>query len=294
MLDGIIDVLLWIMDKTHFVTRTWAIDIILLTILVRLAMYPLNLRMNKSMKLMQKLQPEMKAIQEKYRDKADVAQKELMELYRKYKVNPLSSCWPMLVQMPIFIALFWALRDSRFYLRLAGFENATFFGISLTTPPLLSHPYPEEALRAGVFDLYSLVQWSVVADRFLYLPTLWLVAIYIATTVIQSRQMQAQSQAAASGQPNTMAFMLPMFIIIGMLFPTGLLIYFITSNVLQMGTYWRIQREIALEEGTREEASPKADASPESSNKTTSPGRGSGRKAPNKGAPSAGRKKKKR
>jgi YidC/Oxa1 family membrane protein insertase len=257
MIEGISDILIWIMDKTHFITRTWALDIILLTVLVRMALFPLNRRMSKSMKLMQKVQPEMKAIQEKFKDKPEVLQKETMELYRRYKINPLDSCWPLAVQMPIFFALFRILRDPMYYLRLPGFENATLFGLSLTIPPQLTHPYPEIALKAGVFDLYSLLHYSLFADRFLYVPTLWLLAAYIATTIIQSKQMQAQSQAASAGQPNTMAIMMPMFIFFGLFFPPGLLAYFITSNFLQMGQYWGIQREIAREEAAEKEISPK-------------------------------------
>jgi len=290
MIDFIIDILLWIMSKTHYVTQTWAIDIILLTILVRMAMYPLNRKMNRSMKLMQKLQPEMKAIQAKYKDKPDVQQKEIMELYKKYKVNPFSSCFPLLLQMPIFISLFWALRDSRFFLRLPGFEDATLFGIKLTIPPLLSHPYPEVALKAGVLDLFNLGHIGFFADRFLYLPTLWLVVIYIATTIIQSRQMQASSQSGQSG-PNTMTFMLPLFILFGLLFPTGLLAYFITSNVLQMGQYWKIQREIALEEGTIEDLK-KTKKGSRMSNKTSKNGN-EGTGSPNRGRSSGESKKKK-
>jgi len=293
MIDAIIDILLWIMGMTHNVTRLWALDIIILTIIVRFLMYPLNRSMNRSMKIMQKLQPEMKEIQEKYKGKPEQSQKEMMELYRKYKVNPMSSCFPMLVQFPVFIALFWVLRDPRFYLRLPGFENASFLGISLTIPPLLSHPYPEAALRAGVLDLYSLIQFPILADRFLYLPTLWVVALYIATTIIQSRQMQAQSQSTSTGQPNMMNFMIPMFIIFGMIFPTGLLIYFVTSNILQMGQYWRIQREIALEESLQEEASVKEKRVESPSNKKAKTGKAGGSAASNKGATSSGSKKKK-
>ena len=243
---------------------------------------------------MQKLQPERKEIQEKYKDKPDVAQKEVMELYRRYKVNPLASCWPILVQMPVFIALFWMLRDPRFYLRLTGFAHATFFGTSLTIPPLFTRPFPEVALKAGVFDLYGLWHLPLLADRFLYLPTLWLVALYIATTIVQSRQMQAQSQAAGSGQTNQMAFMLPMFIIFGLLFPTGLLVYFITSNILQMWQYWRVQREIAMEDALAEGVMLMKDPSfPALSNKTLAPLKGKNPKSPTTVTPSDRTKKKK-
>ena len=89
MLEAIINILIWIMDLTHHVTFTWALDILALTVIVRLLMFPLNRTMARSMKkVMQKLSPEMKEIQEKYKDKPDVAQKEVMELYKRYKVNP--------------------------------------------------------------------------------------------------------------------------------------------------------------------------------------------------------------
>ncbi len=247
MLEGIIEILSWIMKLTHNVSNSWAIDIILLTILVRLALFPLNRIMNKNMKLMGKVQPEMKEVQEKYKGKPEELQKQTMELYRKYKINPLASCWPMMIQMPIFFALFRMLRDPRFYLRLPGFENATIFGINLTVPPQIQHPLPEVALKAGVYDLYSLINNAWLADRFIYVPTLWLLAGYIITTLLQSKMMQSQTQTSQPGQPNTMALMMPMFIFFGLFFPVGLLVYFITSNLLQIFTYWRIQREVAAE-----------------------------------------------
>ena len=292
MLDWIIDILLWIMNMTHKVTNLWAVDIILLTILARVALYPLNKNMNKSMKQMQKLQPVMKEIQEKYKGQPEKSQKETMELYKKYKINPLASCFPLLLQMPIFIALFWALRDPRFYLKLPGFEYATLFGIQLTIPPLISYPFPEIALKAGVFDLFSLYQIPLIADRFLYLYTLPLVALYIASTIIQSKMMSSQSQAQSPGQPNTMMFMMPMFIIFGFLFPTGLLVYFITSNVLQMQQYWNIQHEITREESLAEEITLKDKPAPEPSNKTAAVVKTESPVKPNKGKPEKGKKKK--
>jgi membrane protein insertase Oxa1/YidC/SpoIIIJ len=193
--------------------------------------------------------------------------------------------------MPIFVALFWALRDPRFYLRLAGYGYATFFGTSLTIPPFESHPFPETALKAGMFNIFGLWQLPLLADKFLYLPTLSLVALYIATTIIQSRQMQAQSQAAGSGQSNQMAFMMPMFIIFGLLFPTGLLVYFITSNCLQMAQYWQIQREIAAEDGANEEVR-KRESLITLSNKTAGPLLGKSSKSSNKRGSSKNLKKK--
>jgi len=244
------------MNLTHYVTRNWGLDIIVLTILVRLALYPLNRSMNTSMKLMQKAQPELKEVQEKYKDKPEELQKRTMEVWKKYKINPLASCLPMLIQMPIFFALFRLLRDSRWYLRLPGFENASLLGINLTMPPHLTFPHPEMALKAGVLDLHSLIANPWFSDRFLYIYSIPLVIAYIITMLLQQKMMQSTTQTAQPGQPNTMALMMPMIIFFGIFFPSGLLAYFTTSNLLQIGTYWRIKREVELEEGTEKVESP--------------------------------------
>ena len=90
----------------HRLTRNYGVDIILLTCLVRAATYPLTQKSFRSMKDMQKVQPQLKRLQEQYKDDQAKLQKEMMELYKRHGVNPLSGCLPMVMQIPIFIGLY--------------------------------------------------------------------------------------------------------------------------------------------------------------------------------------------
>ena len=104
--------LLDLLNAIHAVVPSYGLAIIILTILVRLVLYPFTRKSMDSMKRMQELQPKVKALQEKYKDDKRKLQQEQMRLYAEAKVNPLSSCLPMLVQLPVFIALFMVLRTS--------------------------------------------------------------------------------------------------------------------------------------------------------------------------------------
>ena len=101
--------MLRILKIFHHVTKNYGVDIILLTMLVKLVTVPLTHKSYKSMQELQKLQPQMKKLQEKYADDRAALNKEVMELYRRHNVNPLGGCLPMIVQMPIFIGLYNAL-----------------------------------------------------------------------------------------------------------------------------------------------------------------------------------------
>ncbi|GAG72313.1 unnamed protein product, partial [marine sediment metagenome] len=97
-------------------THNYGFAIILLTILIRLILYPLMQKQMVSMREMQKIQPLMKAVQEKYKNDKERLNKELMALYKEHKVNPMSGCLPLLIQMPILILLFQTLRVFKYYI----------------------------------------------------------------------------------------------------------------------------------------------------------------------------------
>ena len=101
--------LLWLLHVFHYFVGSYALAIILLTIVVRLCLYRLNRRQMLNMMKMQEIKPEMEKITEKHKDDMQARSKALQELYRKHKFNPLSGCMPMLIQLPILIALFKAL-----------------------------------------------------------------------------------------------------------------------------------------------------------------------------------------
>jgi YidC/Oxa1 family membrane protein insertase len=90
----------------------WGVAIILLTVVVKIILLPLTQKSFRSMKEMQSLQPQINSLRQVYKEDAQKMQKEIMELYRRHKVNPLGGCFPMLLQMPVFIALFTALRSA--------------------------------------------------------------------------------------------------------------------------------------------------------------------------------------
>ncbi len=106
----------------------WGLAIIILTLLVRLAMHPLTAKQMASMQKMQKLQPMLKVLQEKYADDKDKLNQETMALYKEHKVNPASGCLPLIIQLPIFILLYGVLYDLT---KTAAFTDVTFLGMNL-------------------------------------------------------------------------------------------------------------------------------------------------------------------
>ncbi|MGN0017562.1 MAG: YidC/Oxa1 family membrane protein insertase [Candidatus Gastranaerophilaceae bacterium] len=105
--------------KSLSVVGGFGVGIILLTILVRLAMWPLGVSQQRSMRTMQMLQPKMKAIQERYKNDPQQMQQKMMEFYKEHKFNPMAGCFPLLIQMPIFILLYSALMSPQF-IQMAG------------------------------------------------------------------------------------------------------------------------------------------------------------------------------
>ena len=104
--------LFWLLQKIHSFTLNWGWAIILLTCLVKLVFYPLSAASYKSMAKMKKLQPRMATLKERYSDDKQKFQQEMMKMYKAEKVNPAGGCLPILVQIPVFIALYWVLLES--------------------------------------------------------------------------------------------------------------------------------------------------------------------------------------
>src|SRR5271169_482270 len=101
-------ILVWIHDRIPF--TSWGLAIVLLTVLVRAVLVPLTFRQLKSMQEMQRLAPQINKLKEKYKDDKQRQQQEIMKFYQEHKINPLASCLPLLLQLPVFISLFYMLR----------------------------------------------------------------------------------------------------------------------------------------------------------------------------------------
>lgn len=107
------------------IVGSYGLGIIVLTVVIRLAMWPLGVSQQRSMKMMQTLQPKLKAIQDRYKSDPQTMQRKMMEFYKEHKFNPMSGCFPLLIQMPIFILLYSALMSPQF-IQMAGNSKFLF------------------------------------------------------------------------------------------------------------------------------------------------------------------------
>ncbi len=136
MFDLISRSMLFLLENLKLVVGNYGWAIVVLTILVRVALWPLSASQTKSMQMMQILQPKMKQLQDRYKADPQKLQAEMMKLYKEYKFNPLGGCLPMLVQFPIFIGLYWALYNPHFM----AFGDPTFLRfIHLKHTSVVSH-----------------------------------------------------------------------------------------------------------------------------------------------------------
>jgi len=206
--------------------------IILFTIVVRLATFPLNMQQIKSSKAMQELQPQLKTLQDKYKNDRESLAREQMALYKEAGVNPLGGCLPMLVQMPIWFALYRALIQ----LSSEGLLNEGFFWIPSLAGPVSSW-------NSGISWLWPLppaVGWAH-AIAYLIMPVLLVVSqIYMQNlmTPPSSDPQQAQMQSA-------MKFMPLMFGYFALLVPSGLTLYWFTSNILGVAQHYFTKTDLS-------------------------------------------------
>ena len=233
----------------------WGISIILLTVTVRIFLIPLMVRQTRSMRGMQEIQPELKKIQAKYKadpgmrktdperyQKLKEKQREAqMALYQEHGVNPVGGCLPLILQMPIFFALFRVLQpaggaNSEGALRIPELEGAPWIGIDSLTSTA------SETLAVGAIAL---------------------VVLQVVTTYWSQKQMQARNaknpSSSASDQQaqvqKIMLYVMPAFLgFLSFTFPIGVVLYWVTTNFWTMGQQALIFKKVAAEEEAAAEA----------------------------------------
>jgi len=186
--------------------KNYGLCIILLTVCVKLLMFPLSHKQMHSMKKMQAIQPQMKAIQEKHRKDPQKQQQELGKLYKEHGVNPLGGCLPMLVQFPIFIALYQVLMN------LIEMRGTSFLLV-----PDLSQPYVPLVILMGI------------------------------SMVVQ------QKMTPTTGDPRQARMMMLLPIVFTAMFwsfPSGLVLYWLTNNILTIGQQLIMNRDIKDRDNT--------------------------------------------
>ena len=222
----------------------WALSIVGLVITIRIILIPLFVRQIKASRAMQMIAPELKAIQAKYKGKKDQASREAMsretmELYATHRTNPFSSCMPMLIQAPIFFALFRVLNY-----RLEGNGTAEPAGIGLLTPELADSAQHATIFGAQLSDKFT------TGDTATKIVAAVLIIAMVATTFTTQRQLTRKNmpKSALEGpmarQQQLIMYALPfVFILTGPNFPIGVLIYWTTTNLWTMGQqYYVIKR----------------------------------------------------
>jgi YidC/Oxa1 family membrane protein insertase len=243
--------------------RNYGLAIIALTLISRIAMYPLTRKQMHSMRKMQALQPEVTRVRTKYKNNKQKMNEEMMALYKESGVNPLGGCLPLLLQMPIFIALFSVLRAPLKYMgyHLVGSTTTGHWVVNEGVSGIM-RTLQQSSLAQGLLDVPDKVNTFL---GFLRLdcsaratmpsfdavqlpgnaspcPQSWLHAVpYIvlliamtATTYVQQKQMQASQDPnnPQAQQAKMMARIFPiMFLFFGFTFPVGLVIYWTTSNL---------------------------------------------------------------
>jgi YidC/Oxa1 family membrane protein insertase len=204
----------WLLAVLYSFVPNYGLSIILLTILVRVAMAPLTVKQMRSMERMRLLQPKIKEIQEKYGADRQKQSEAMMSLYRQEKVNPLGGCLPMFLQLPVFVGLFYALRSS------IQLRQAPFFGWidDLAAPDLLfSIPGIDLPVRV--------------------LPLLMGASMFVQQKITPMQMDPAQARM--------MLIMMPgMMTVVSYSFPSGLVLYWMMSNVLAIAHQLWIGRHL--------------------------------------------------
>ncbi len=205
----------WLLHSIYSFVPNYGVAIILLTILVRVVTIPLTTKQMRSMERMRALQPQLKEIQEKHKGDKQAQSEKTMELYRREKVNPLGGCLPMVLQLPVFIGLFYALRSS------IDLRQAPFIG--------------------WIDDLSAPEALFMIPG--LELPLRILPLIMGGTMVLQQRMTPMPS--ADPAQAKMMMIIMPiMMTVLFYQFPSGLVLYWMVSNVLAIANQRWVGRNI--------------------------------------------------
>jgi YidC/Oxa1 family membrane protein insertase len=245
------DILTWLHSSVGF---TWAWSIVALTVIVRVLLVPVAIKQIHSMQSLQIHAPEMKAIQQRYKSDRQKQSEELMKFYKENKINPYASCLPIVFQIPIFISLFFVLKD---------FEKEIF------------PKYPESSLDwLGLVNITEPVKdgWGPV-----------LIAVYVASQLTSTYLMSTSMQSKAQ---RYMIMVLPIvFLPFILRFPSGLMIYWLTTNLWTtgQGVVTRRQMPRPVVPPKRSSRTPPKEEPPASKNGETPPSDGTPKAGP--GAP---------
>ena len=197
--------LYWLLSELHSFLNNWGWSIVALVVLLKIAFYWLNAKAYSSMAKMKAINPKIQEMRERLKDKPQQMQQEMMRIYREEKVNPMGGCFPIIIQMPVFMALYWVLQSS------VEIRNAPWIG--------------------WIHDLS-------MPDPFFILPLLMTLSSLLQT---------ALNPAPPDPMQAKMMWIMPlMFSVMFFFFPSGLVLYWLTNNILSIAQQWIINKRMGV------------------------------------------------
>ena len=197
--------LFWLLNMLHSLLNNWGWAIVALVVLIKAAFFWLNASAYRSMAKMKAVAPRVQEMRERYKDKPQQMQQEMMRIYREEKINPLGGCLPILVQIPVFIALYWVLLSS------VEMRNAPWIG--------------------WITDLS-------VKDPYYILPIIMTASTLFQTWLNPTPPDPMQAK---------MMWIMPMvFSVMFFMFPSGLVLYWVTNNILSIAQQWFINKRLGV------------------------------------------------
>jgi YidC/Oxa1 family membrane protein insertase len=255
-LNPIYDAVAWVLKQIYgFLSPifgqssgwTWALSIVILVILMRLIMVPLFVKQMHTTRAMSALAPQMQALRKKYKNDKQTLQQETMKLYQQAGVNPLMGCLPVVLQLPMFFALFSVLRAIAYWKP----HQATKYGLTYT---MVSSAQKAKILGATISDKFLFTDGLRVP---LEAKAIILVAVLISmtTTYLTVRQSMKRGMMPAATPDNPMGqsqkymmYIMPFFALSGLYWPFGLVLYWVTTNcwtLLQQWVLFRTQPQLS-------------------------------------------------
>jgi YidC/Oxa1 family membrane protein insertase len=226
---------------------SWVLGIVFLVLTVRAVLIPIFVKQIKSQRAMQALQPKVKALQEKHKGDRETMQKELVELYRSEKANPLMGCLPMFLQVPVFIGLFHVLKHLT--PTITSEKSRTLYGWTLGQFDSASHAKLFGApIAASLRSTAAELEPLGASGATVKLVGVILIAVMITTTFLTSRQMILKTGWAEDPRQRMvqrlMLYGVPLSLLIsGAIFPIGVVIYWVTQNVFSLGQQMWVLRK---------------------------------------------------
>ncbi|MBU3551204.1 membrane protein insertase YidC [Polynucleobacter sp. MWH-Berg-3C6] len=210
----------WLLEKIHGYVGNWGWSIVLLTVLIKLAFFPLSAASYKSMARMKEVQPRLMAMKEQYKGEPQKLNQAMMEMYRKEKINPLGGCLPVVIQIPVFIALYWVLLSS----------------VELRGAPWILWVHDLSLPDTSISDVLGITQMFPIG----ILPIIMAVSMFVQTKLNPTPPDPIQAKV--------MMYMPIVFSVMFFFFPAGLVLYWVVNNLLSIAQQWQINQMFAKKE----------------------------------------------